>query len=177
MHFGRIVWNYLIYNIQKYGWHSRNPTKDAWEGKGTLISMEKRIRMKITYKQVFSWTEQGATLEIMAEMDWHPGHRPETANYPMTSDTFDKDNGYTESTRTLYHQMNPHPEVIPQWLPNTWPKCLGRGAPLHCNSWPPSPTPSSTSSNSSGPPSLESLTKPESGYEAMKSSTMSSDTD
>ena len=72
-------------------------------------------------------------LEIMAQMDRHLGHRLETINYPTTSDTFDQDNGDTEFTRTQYCQMSPCPEALPQQLPNTWSKCLGRGAPLDCD--------------------------------------------
>ena len=56
-------------------------------------------------------------------------------------------------------------------------KMFGERGPMHYNSQPASATPSSTSSNSSGPPSLESLTGPESWYEAWISSALSSDTD
>ena len=120
-------------------------------GEGTLVSMEKGIRKKITSKSVFTGTEQGGHIEIMAEVDRHPGCRPETVDYPTTHDNFDKDNGDTKSIRTRYCQTSTHPEAIPQWLANTWPKSLGRGAPLHCDSQPLSPTLSSTSSNLSGP--------------------------
>ena len=146
-------------------------------GRGLLLVWRRELERKLHINRYLPGQSRGATLEIMAKMDRSPGHRPEAVNYPTTSDTFDKDNGDTESIRTSYCQMSPCPEAIPQWLPNTWPKCLGRCVPLHCNSQPPSATLSSTSSNSSGPPSLESLTEPESGYEALISSTISSDTD
>ena len=108
----------------------------------------------------------------MCQMDRHPGHRPGTDNETPG----DYDNGDTESTRTRYCQMSPQMEETPQRLPTTWPKCLGKGAPV-CSFQPPLPTPSSTSSNLLQPPSLESLTEPESGYEASVSSALSSDTD
>ena len=68
----------------------------------------------------------------MAQMDRHPGHRQETAN--MTSDPCDHYNVDTDPTRIQYCQMSPQPEAIPQQLQNICPKCLGRGAPMHCNS-------------------------------------------
>ena len=89
--------------------------------------MEERIGMKTTHQQVSTWAEQEATLEIMAQMDRHPGHRPETVN--ITSDIFDQDNGDTKSTRTQYCQMSPCPEAIPQLLPNAWLKCFGKRCP------------------------------------------------
>ena len=82
----------------------------------------------------------------------------------------------SESIRTWYQQNGPRDKEAPQRWPITWPKCLGRGAPT-CSFWPPSSTPSTTSSDSLGLPSLESLTDPELGYEALVSSTLSSDTD
>ena len=62
--------------------------------------MEKGIRKKLHINQYLPGQSKGATLEIMAEMDRCPGHRPETVNYPMTCDNFDKDNGDTESIGT-----------------------------------------------------------------------------
>ena len=61
-------------------------------------------------------------------------------------------------------------------MPITWPRCLGRGTPID-SFQPPLPAPSSISSNTLEPPSLEALTKPESGYEASVSSALSSNTD
>ena len=68
----------------------------------------------------------------------------------------------------------PRQRETPQRLPITWPRCLGRHAPFG-NFQTPSPTPSSTSSDSLEPPSLESLTELQSGYEALVSSALSSD--
>ena len=143
-------------------------------GRGLLLVWRRELERKPHLNRYLPGQSRGATLEIMAQMDRHQGHRQETVN--MTSDICDQDNGDTKSTRTQYHQMSPHAEAIPQWLPNTWPECLGRSAPMHCSFQLPSPTPSSTSSDLSGPPSLESLAGLESGYEASISSALSSDT-
>ena len=153
------------------------PQRMHRRGRGLLLVWRRELEWKLHINRYLPRQSRGAMLEIMAQMDRHPGCRLETINYPMTSDTFDQDNGDTESMRTQYCQMSPCPEALPQWLLNTWLKCLGRGAPLHCDSQPPSPTPSSTSSNSSGPPSLESLAGLESGYEASVFSAVSLDTD
>ena len=72
--------------------------------------------------------------------------------------------------------MAPNAEELPQRLPDTWPNCMGRGVHINPPSPPrieaqaPSPTLSTTSSDSSGPPPLESLMESESGYEASISS-------
>ena len=143
--------------------------------RGLLLVWRRELERKLSINRYFPRQSRGATLKIMAQMDRCLGHRQETDK--VTTDTCDYDNGDTESTRTQYHQMSPWPEATPQQLPTTWPKCLGRGASMHCSFLPPLPTPSSTSSNSSGPPSLESLTELESGYEASISSALCSDTD
>ena len=110
------------------------PQRMHGRGRGLLIVWRRELERKLHINQYLPGQSRGATLEIMAEMDRHPGCRLETVNYPMTGDNFDKDKVDTESIRTQYHQTSPHPETIPQQLPNTWPKCLGRGAPLHCDS-------------------------------------------
>ena len=113
-----------------------------------------------------------ATLAIMAKMDQCPGRR-----MGMDKETYcDLDQRDTKSTRTQYHQTDLRTEAAPQRWPTTWPQCLGRGA-LTCSFRLPLLTPSTTSSNSLGLPSLESLTDPESGYEALVSSTLSSNMD
>ena len=105
-------------------------------------------------------------------MDQHPGRRP-----GVDKETYcNLDQMNSQSTRTWYHQTGIRTEVAPQWWPTTWPWCLGRGAPT-CSFRPPSLAPLTTSSNSSGLPSLESLIDPESGYEALASSTLSSNMD
>ena len=106
------------------------------------------------------------------QMDQCQGRRPGVDKETLCN----HDHRDIKSTRTRYCQMSLRIEEAPQRLPTTWPQCLGRGAPT-CSFQPPSPTPSSTSSNSLEPPSLESLTEPESGYEASVSSALSSDTD
>ena len=76
-----------------------------------------------------------------------------------------------DSVRTWSRTPGPCLQGVdpPLWQPVFWPKCLGRGFPP--TSPPAEPVPSSNSdSDSSAPPSLESLTGPESGYEAFSSS-------
>ena len=64
----------------------------------------------------------------------------------------------------------------PLRFPNSWPQCLGRRSDSPAVSLPTkpdpslSPTSSDTESTSVGLPSLESITGPESGYEASSSS-------
>ena len=80
-----------------------------------------------------------------------------------------------EPVRTWGRTLSPCPQGFlcsPLWWPVSWPKCLGRGFP---STSPPNSSPilSPTSeSNSSGPPSLESITGPEFSYEASSSSSM-----
>ena len=118
------------------------------------------------------WRSRGATLAIMTQMDQCPGRRLRVDKETLCN----LDHGDIKSTRTQYCQMSPRTHKAPQRLPTTWPWCLGRGAPT-CSFRPPLQTPSSTSSDLSELPSLESLTEPESGYEASVSSALSSDTD
>ena len=143
-------------------------------GRGLLLVWRRELERKLSINRHLPRQSRGVTLEIMVQMDRCQGHRQETGN--MTSDICDYENGDTESTKTWYHHVSSWPEQTPQRLPTTWPKCLGRGAPV-CSLWPPSPTPYSTSSNSFVPPSLESLTELESGHESPVSSALSLDTD
>ena len=108
---------------------------------------------------------RGATLAIKVQMDQiQEGGQGLTKRQGIKRHSVDYD----------HCQPSPRMEEALQRLPTTWPRCLGRGAPI-CSFLPPLPTPSSTSSNSSEPPSLESLTELESGYEASVSSDLSSD--
>ena len=107
------------------------PQKMQGRGRGLLLVWRRELERKLHINRYLPGQSRGATQEIMAQMDRCPGHRQEIAN--MTSDTCDYDNGDTESIRTQYRQMSPQPEAIPQRLPNTWPKCLGMGAPMHCS--------------------------------------------
>ena len=116
-------------------------------------------RRQLEWKLQINWYLLGcsrwATLEIMMErmIDKRPGDQQRTLDQP------DQDSSHSKSICTCYQQVGSHLEVTPQQLPDTWPKCLGRGVPPKIESWPPSPAPSLTSSNSSRPPSLESLTR------------------
>ena len=147
------------------------PQRTQGRGRG-LLFWWRELERKLQINWYLPGCSRGATLEIMTEMDRWLGDRTGTVDYPNICANPDQDNRHTESIRALYHQMGPHLEAIPQQLLETWLKCLGRGAPLKWDSQPPLPTPSSTSSDSSGPPSSESITKPESGYEASLSSDM-----
>ena len=92
-----------------------------------------------------------------------------------------------ESTRTQWRQAGPNSQggEPPQGQPVLWPQCLGRGfcvppsvepyLPMCIASsyYSPIPVPSSDSdTGSSRPPFLESITRPESSYEASISSSM-----
>ena len=162
----------LLNLINKIAKALESPQKTQGRGRRLLLVWRRELERTLHIIRYLPGQSRGAILEIMAQMDRCPGHRQETGNVT----TCDYDNGDTKSTRTQYCQMSPWPEETPQQLPTTWPKCLGRGAPI-CSFQPPLPTPSSTSSNSLGPPSLESLIGPESGYEASISSALSLDTD
>ena len=149
------------------------PQKTQRRGRGLLVVWQRELEKKLQINWYLPGQSRGATLEIMAEMDRRPGHRPGTMDYHKTCDNSDQDSGDTESLRTQYHPMGPHPEATPQHVPKTWSKYLGRAAPFKFETRLPSPAPSSTSSESSRPLSLESVTKPKSSYEA----SISSDTD
>ena len=141
-------------------------------GWGLLIAWRRELGKKLQIKRYLPGKSQGATLAIMAQMDQHPGRRP-----GVDKETYcDLDQMNSKSTRTQCLQTGIRTEVTPQWWSNTWPQCLGRGAPT-CRFRPPLPTPLTTSSDSSGLPSLESLTDPESGYETSASSTLSPNMD
>ena len=108
---------------------------------------------------------KGETLEIL------PERRP--GDQQQTSDQSGIKNCHMESICTWWQQLEPHLEEPSQRQPMTWPRCLGRGIHLNLPTSPKSvaqPIPSSSSSDSSGPPSLESITEPESGYEVSVSS-------
>ena len=94
-----------------------------------------------------------------------------------------------ESVRTKWRHTSPHPQGGESTLrqPISWPQCLGTGCGIPPSIEPPPPMPTDSSSppmvppllpvsssdsdtGSSGPPSLVSITGPESGYEASISS-------
>ena len=141
-------------------------------GRGLLMVWRRELVKKLGVNRYLPGQSRGATLAIMVQMDQCPGRRPGVAQETLCN----CDRGDIESARTWYCQSSPRIEEALQRLPITWSWCLGRGTPV-CSFLPPLPTPSSTSSDSLEPPSLESLTKPESGYEASVSSDLSSNTD
>ena len=143
-------------------------------GRGLLMVWRRELAKKLGINRYLPGQSRGATLAIMVQMDQCPGRRPGIDQETRDQKTLcNYDHGDIESTRTQYCQPSPRMEEALQRLPTTWPWCLGRGAPI-CSFQPPLPTPSYTSSDSSEPPSLESLTEPESGYEASVSSDLSS---
>ena len=94
-------------------------------GRGLLLMWRRELERKVHINRYLPGQSRGATIEIMAQMDRHPGHRQETAN----ETTYDYDNGDTESTRTWYHQMNPQPEETPSVITYHMAKMFGKGCP------------------------------------------------
>ena len=125
----------------------------------------RELAKKLGINRYLPRQSRGATLDIMVQMDQHPGRRPGVDQDKLCI----QDHGDIKSTRTQYHQMDSRIEEAPQRLPIIWPWCLGKGVPT-CSFQPPSPSPSSTSSDFSEHPFLESFTEPESRYEAFVSS-------
>ena len=140
------------------------PRRTQGRARGLLLVWRRELECKLRINNYLWGCRRGETLQIMTE--GRPG------DWQLTSDQPGIEDSHMESTQTWWWQMGPHVEETPQRLSGTWPKYLGRG--VHINppslprieAQPPSPTLSTTSSNSSGPPSLESLTELESGYEA-----------
>ena len=125
--------------------------------------------MEITSQPLSTGTcSREETLKIMTERmpDRRPGDQQQTMDQP------DSESSHMESIQTQYQQVGPCLDATPQRLPVTLPKYLGRGMSPRIEAQLPSPAPSLTSSDSSRPPSLESLTEPESGYEASISSSL-----
>ena len=149
--------------------------KTTQGGRGLLTVWRRELAKKLGINRYLPGQSRGAKLAIMVQMDQCPGRQPGTDQETRDQKRLcDYDHGDIESTRTLYCQPSPRMGEAPQRLPTTWPQCLARGA-LICSFQPPSPTVSSTSSDLSEPPSLESLAEQESGYEASVSSDLSSD--
>ena len=167
-------WKPFLPTFLKWRWHKQwRPLKRQHKGgRGLLLVWRREFEKKLWINWHLPGQSRGATLAIMAQMDQWPGRRL-GVHWEILCDC---NHGDMESTRTQYCQTSPQTEEAPQILPITWPRCLGRGAPA-CNFQPPSPTPSSTSSDSSEPPSLKSLMEPESRHEVSVSSALSSDTD
>ena len=111
---------------------------------------------------------RAVTLALLCKMVAQNTHIPGPRHpQPMEGDFLGINDGPI-TTRT--QNAGPHPQgVDPSFRhPISWPKCLGRGLPAASPPFEPTPSSSLTSSNtdSSGPPSLESVTRPESRYEA-----------
>ena len=94
-----------------------DPTKDAQEGKGTPVSMEERIRMKITHKQVFTWQSRGPCWKLWPRWTGAQGADQRQLPTPQLMTPLTRTNEDTKSIRTLYCQTSPCPEALPQWLP------------------------------------------------------------
>ena len=147
---------------------STNIPRETWgRARGLLLVWRKELEHKLRFNKYLPGCSRGETLQIMVERN--PGDPQLTMDWPRMGDSS------MESTQTWWRWMGPHAEETPQRLPETWPNCLGGvcmnpPSPPRIEAQAPSPTLSTTSSNSSGLPSLESLTEPESGYEASVSS-------
>ena len=76
------------------------PQRTQERGRGLLLVWQRELEKKLHINQYLPGQSRGATLEIMADMDRQPWHRPGTINYPTTCDNSDKDNGDIESIRT-----------------------------------------------------------------------------
>ena len=117
----------------------------------------------------------GETLEIL--VDKRLGDRSWITNKREEIQGQNEETCHLQFMQTRWQLASPCLEEQSQRLPMTWPKCLGRGIhltvppSLRSIDNPPSSAPfSSSSSDSSGSPSLESLMEPELGYEASLSS-------
>ena len=127
--------------------------------RGLLLFWRRELERKLQINWYLPECSRGATLEIMAEMDRRPGDTQELWTSWRLWITLTRTTGIWSPSELNIIKWVPARRAIPQQLPETLPKCLGRDAPLKLESWPPSPALSSTSSDSSGPPTLESLTE------------------
>ena len=110
-------------------------------------------------------------MDMATKYEQRPGNRPShfLGRGFITSDTDNKPCNL-ESVQTQSRTPSPQSQgtKLPMRWPVSWPKCLGRGLP-HAPTTPP-PMPSSCSEpDSSCLPSFESITRPESSYEASDS--------
>ena len=110
--------------------------------------------------------------DLAIQKEWRLEPEP-SQNLERGVSTLDADNKpcHLESIQTRSRTPRPQSQETrpPMRWPISWPKCLGRGLP-HA---PPTPLPMPSSSSnwdSSSLPSLESITRPESGYKASDSS-------
>ena len=71
------------------------PQKMQGRRRGLLLVWRRELERKLQINRYLPGQSRGAKLEIMTQMDRHPGHRQETA----TKTTCGYDNGDTESTR------------------------------------------------------------------------------
>ena len=155
---------------------TQGPTSRG-RARGLLLVWRMELEWKLQINNYLPGHGRGDTLGILVEKQ--PERRP--GDKQWTSDKEEVEPCHMESIRTQWQQTGTHLEGHPLRQPGTWPKCLGGGIHITLSSSPrsvdnsPSPIPSSSSSDFSGPPSLESIMEPESGYEVSMSS--SSDTE
>ena len=115
-------------------------------------------------------------LKILTDMaiqnEWRPGQGPsqdlERGVIPLDADN-KPCNLESVCTWSRTPSLRLQESEPPMRWPIAWPKCLGRGLP-HAPPTPPSILTSSSESDSSSLPFLESITEPESSYEASDSS-------
>ena len=117
-------------------------------GRGLLMVWRRELEKKLQINRYLSGKSRGATSAIMAQMDQCPGRRLGVDKVTYC----DLDHGDIESTTTWYRQMGPRTEEPPKdgqlHDPGVW-----VGVPQLCSFRPPLLTPSTTFSNSLGPPS------------------------
>ena len=109
--------------------------QQTWRrARGLLLVWWRELERTLQINWYLLGCSRWATFEIMAEMVRSPEDRLGTLDYKKTFDNSDQDNRHTKSIKTQYRQMGPCPEAIPQQLPETWHKCLGRCVPLKLES-------------------------------------------
>ena len=150
-------------------------TESRCRARGLLLVCRQELEQKVQINNYLPRCGRRETLEIL--VDKRPGDRQGTQIQKEETQHQKEETCHMESVQTKWQQGSTKLEQQPQRQLVSWPKCFGRGI---CLTLPPSPrsidNPPSPlqspflSSDSSGPPSLESITGPELGYKASLSS-------
>ena len=196
-HFGGyicICWNLNLGIIWKVDMTTQTTTTMRCRGRARgLVAVweeERRARNKwLLQNHLLPRCSRAETLEILKNMVTGYAQRPGGGNSKVGAPCLEGCPCDLESIRTKWKHTSPHPQGGESTLrpPISWPQCLGRGhsIPPSIELSPPMPTDSSSppmvptlspvsssdlDTGSSGPPSLETITRPESSYEASISS-------